>query len=184
VRTWKYGKTLLILNGMYQVSNLGRIRGLDRIIKRNGINYKWKSRIIIGDRKKDYYIRVNLCKEGIYERFLVHRLVAEAFIPNLENKPMVNHKNGIKTDNRLENLELVTAKENTQHAIKNNLRKPQITKKIRQFDRQMNFIKLWSSAREAGTKLKINCSHIYECCQGKLMSAGGYVWRYDNQYLG
>lgn len=72
------------------------------------------------NKRKGYY-QVTLYKAGYKEKFLVHVLVAEAYIPNPLNKPFVNHKNGVKTDNSVENLEWVTHKENMQHAFTNNL---------------------------------------------------------------
>ncbi len=102
--------------GLYQVSNLGRVKkvnhrntGQERILK--------KPITCFG------YERVQLWKDGKPKKFFVHRLVAKAFIPN-PRKKQVNHKNGIKTDNCVENLEWVSAAENTQHAINNNLRHP------------------------------------------------------------
>ncbi len=68
------------------------------------------------------YTTVDLCKDGKIVRKLIHRIVAEAFLPNLENKPQVNHINGIKDDNRLENLEWVTRSENQLHSIRTGLR--------------------------------------------------------------
>lgn len=69
------------------------------------------------DNMKSGYLRVALCKNGNFELVYIHRIVAEAFIPNPENKRVVNHKNGIKTDNGLENLEWCTYQENTDHAF-------------------------------------------------------------------
>ena len=125
------------------------------------------------DIKNGYYY-VNLYKNGTPRHYYVHRLIAEAFIPNPNNKPEINHKNGVKTDNRIANLEYCTAKENVIHAYKTKLNKR--AKQILQYKSQGNFIKSWASMREAETQLKVY--HICDCCKGKRLTAGGYIWRY------
>ena len=97
-------------------------------ISSNGRIYNKRTKRIIGKKPKDSskYIRVNLYKNGKNNYFQLHRLVAEAFIPNPENKPFINHINGIKTDNRVENLEWCTKSENAIHAFKTGLEKPKI----------------------------------------------------------
>lgn len=99
--------------GLYQVSNLGRIKSLyKKVICKNGFR-SCKEKILKNNSYGDYN-RIQIGKKS--KHFLVHRLVAKAFIPNPENKPCVNHINGIKTDNRKENLEWSTYSENTIHA--------------------------------------------------------------------
>jgi hypothetical protein len=102
--------------GVYQVSNLGRVRSLDRqiVYLRRGklITSKHRGRIMKGSYTEGY-LRIQLGKYGL--RDFIHRLVAQAFIPNPENKPEVNHINLIRDDNRVENLEWVTASENVIH---------------------------------------------------------------------
>lgn len=107
--------------GLYQISNKGNIKSF--------ISSKILSPLFANG-----YLQVRLYKNSKSIRQKIHRLVAAAFIPNPANKPQVNHKNGIKTDNRVENLEWVTASENTRHAHKNGL--CPITDKHRQASRQ------------------------------------------------
>lgn len=106
--------------GLYEVSNLGRVRSLTRIAVTysNGGTQVRKGRIRCGTIDKSTgYARLLLCKEAVQKSFNIHRLVAIAFIPNPYNKPQVNHKDGNKANNRVDNLEWCTVKENARHAI-------------------------------------------------------------------
>ena len=118
-------KDILGYEGYYQVSNLGRVRSLDRIIKRrNSSDMIRKGTILRGQPDKDGYLLVGLKFEGREYKAKVHRLVAQAFIPNPENKPFVNHIDGNKDRNDILNLEWVTALENSSHAKSTGLLKP------------------------------------------------------------
>lgn len=103
--------------GFYEISNLGRVRSLDRKIKQGNHFIYWKGRI--KKTRIDYngYPVVTLCKDKYSKTFYLHRLLAEAFIPNPENKPFVDHINTITSDNRLENLRWTTAEENSNNTI-------------------------------------------------------------------
>ena len=108
--------------GIYQVSNLGRIRSLKRTIRGNNNPYIKNGRVL-KTWNFNGYLCANLCLNGANNKVKVHRIVAEAFIENPENKKEVNHINGIRTDNRVENLEWCSHKENIQHAFRTGLRK-------------------------------------------------------------
>ena len=125
---------------------------------------------------KKGYLFVPLMKNHKRHLYKIHRLVAEAFIPNPENKPQVNHKNGVKTDNRVENLEWCTNSENLFHCF-SVLHKG---KKIRHILQILNghvlaeFESLVSAEKITG----IDHSNIAKCCKGKYITAGGFNWKY------
>lgn len=108
--------------GYYEVSSLGNIRSIDRLVKKRGHLVPQYSKYITKTLNYNGYYKVTLCKEGKKFTKRLHRLVALAFIKNPKEKPQVNHKNGIKTDNRVVNLEWVTASENLYHAVKHGLK--------------------------------------------------------------
>ena len=170
--------------GLYQASNLGRIRSVDRykevIIKNQHGEYKrtkfFKSYIL----KQQTYIGykcVQLHINGKYKWEKAHRLVAMAFVPNPENKPQVNHIDGNKINNCVENLEWCNQSYNTKHAYKNNLIK-HYKIEINQYDLEGNYIKTWESVKEIEKKLKIKNSQICRCCKNENLTAGGYHWQY------
>ena len=159
--------------GYYQISNLGRIKSLPR-------NGTIKSeRIIKGAISKNGYLRVCLQKNGIKTNFLVHRLVAEAFIPNPDNLPQVNHKDEDKTNNIYTNLEWCTASYNTNFGTCIERRIKKQSKKILQYTLDGEFVREWESIQECGRN-GFNVGNICYCCQGKYKSSQGYIWKYKN----
>ncbi|WBC28429.1 HNH endonuclease [Rhodobacteraceae phage LS06-2018-MD05] len=188
--------------GLYQISNLGRVKSLKRIVFKCNITKKLKSKILSESVNRLGYPAVILSKKAMHVNKKIHRLVAIAFIPNPENKPCINHINGIKTDYRIENLEWCTHKENSQHAFRTGLNKMPSgkdhfmynkignlhhnygktfnNKPILQYSKDMNFIKEYSSLKEASILTGINKSNISTVCNNYRVSAGGYKWKFKN----
>lgn len=161
--------------GLYQVSNLGRVKSL---------NYRHigKERILKPLKAINGYLFVILYKDGKKDIFRVHRLVAETFIPNPENKPEVNHKSENKTDNRVENIEWIWHKDNCNHGTRNErvskkLTNGKLSKPVLQFTLDGEFVREWPSTQECGRN-----GFIYQkislCCRGKQKSHKGYKWKY------
>lgn len=176
--------------GLYQVSNFGRVKSLLGTKMVHGkLIYINREKILsqtINEKKKPY-LRIGLNKKGKRKSFLVHRLVAEAFIPNLQNKPQVNHKDGDKSNNCVENLEWCTNLENKMHAVQNNLtarlyeeKNPHCTK-INQYNLDGILIKQWECIKTASKKLNISASSISNCCRNINKTAGQFIWRYANE---
>ena len=112
-------KNIKDYEGLYQISNFGRVKSLKRKVKQsNGFEYEIKERVLKLSYHTNGYVGITLNKEG-KKRFLVHRLVAEHFLENEGNLPQVNHKDLDKANNRVENLEWVTKSENQLHYYRN-----------------------------------------------------------------
>lgn len=127
------------------------------------------------------YRNVSLHANGKSATPRVCRVVASAWIPNPNNLPQVNHKDEDKTNDSAENLEWCTAEYNTNYGTGIKRRASKITRSVTQYDLCGNFIKEWSSIKDAANSLGINGSHITRCCQGNLNKTGGYVWKYTNK---
>lgn len=120
------------------------------------------------------YLQVDLYKDGKKGRYKVHRLVAETYIPNPENKPEVNHKSEIKTDNNVDNLEWTTRKENINYGTRNE----RISQKHKKAVYCVELDKVFDSVSDAAAEIGVNVSRISECCSGKQKTSGGYHWKY------
>lgn len=143
----------------YSVSNKGNV-------KNNKTN-----KYITGDKNNIGYRRITTPNK----RYFVHRLVAEMFIPNPDNKPVVNHKDGNKLNNNVENLEWVTRSENDLHAFKLNLREAVNKRKVAKLSKDGVVLEVFNSITEAE---KIYGKNICEVCKGNRKHANGYKWKY------
>lgn len=149
--------------GLYQISNLGRVKSKRKILKP-----------INGE-----YLHVGLSKNGIQTTKLIHRLVAENFIDNPNNLPQVNHKDENKHNNCVNNLEWITFKENMNYGTKQDRESIIKTKyNVLQYDLEGNFIKKWFNLREITKNTNYKKSNIQYCCLGKNKTAYGYIWKY------
>lgn len=160
--------------GLYQISDLGRVKRLEG--KRYDRNQILKERIVKTTYPKNgWYPYLSLCKNGVYKNFHIHRLVAEAFIPNPSNYPCVNHIDGNKQNNDISNLEWCTFQHNNIEAFRLRLNKGTI-KAVLQYDMEGNFIKEWESIVSA--QKVYGYIHISDVCKGRRKTAGGYKWKY------
>ena len=170
---------------LYQVSNYGKVKSLERTRKGGyNSNVKVKEKILNFLINKNGYLYVNLYKNAKSKHKFVHRLVAEAFIPNPNNLPQINHKDENKENNCVDNLEWCTNQYNMNYGtLRKRVIKTQTIKfgkKINQYDLQGNFIKQWNSGREIERNIGIFHQNILACCQGKTKTCGGYIWKYVN----
>ena len=172
---WKY---IDGYDNKYQISNLGRVK-----------SFKLKcEKILTPQINKKGYLCIGLCKNSKIKMTRIHRLIAFYFIPNPENKRCINHKNSIRTDNRIGNLEWATYSENNFHAYnignrigsalgKFGINNPS-SKKIYMFNKNGEHISSYASLAEASLKTNINAGNISMCANGKRKLAGGFIWKY------
>jgi len=167
--------------GLYEVSNLGRVKNL----RKKRINYVWHTETLMKPKNnKDIYHRVELSKNSKRKIIGVHQLVAAAFIINSENKPNINHKNGVRNDNRVENLEWCTQKENIKHAWDTGLSKSkkgayhQSSKAIMVIDKLKNSVISFGSLKLGAKYLGIGHSTICRYVLGQVKNS-----RYTFEYI-
>lgn len=175
--------------GFYKVSNIGNIKSENRSAPTKKGVYRVKERILAFRLGNNGYFACALSFNGIAKKNNVHRLVAEAFIPNPENKPEVNHIDGNKQNNNVSNLEWATRSENGLHAWKNGLNhsanlgmigiKSRLSKRISQYTLDMCFIKTYDAVSDVEREKGISHGNISMCANGIRNHAGGFIWRYE-----
>ena len=179
----------IVYEGLYKVSNLGRILSL---------NYRntGKPGLMNPGERKDDYLRVNLWKNGEYKKCFVHRLVAETFLENPENKPCINHKiegdEGKKinmvifnedgtVDEEKSTIEWATYEENNNYGTRNERVSKALSKPVLQLSLSGDLIKEWESTSEC-ERNGFYSSNVSACCNGKLPHYKGFLWMYADDY--
>lgn len=163
--------------GDYQISNQGRVIS----------NHYKTPKLLSYDVNSSGYRRVILYNSNGKERYFIHRLVCSHFKDNIKNDMCINHIDGIKENNNIDNLEYISYSENAKHAyrlgltihpggIKGALNK--MSKGVKMIDIKNGAVNEYGSIREASRINKLDSSSIAKCCKGKLNLVGGYKWEY------
>ena len=134
----------------------------------------------LAERKVNGYMNVNIYNKGKTKVMSVHRLVAKSFIPNPKNKPNVNHKDGKKTNNHVENLEWTTQKQNIKHALETGLIKPH-KRAVIKYSKDDKFIERFESVDDAARSVKLTRHAIIRACRGIIKVCGGFTWKYEKE---
>lgn len=184
--------------GLYQVSNEGRIKSLQReIVYKDGRKKILKEKILHNFLSDLGYCHVMLSKNGVPKRYKVHRLVAKAFIPNPNNLPIINHKDENPKNNSVENLEWCDQKYNVNYGTmiergrEKQLNRKDLSKEVEQYTLDGILIETFKSASEVERKLpQFKATSITRCCRGGQYLNGkwktinnykGYIWKYKNK---
>lgn len=160
-------KEVNLFGKVYCVSNTGFVKNKHNKFLKPYLSSGGYPYIMVRENNKNHHIRV-------------HRIVANAFIPNPENLPQVNHIDGNKLNNDVSNLEWTSCKKNIQHGFANGLykRKGYTPSKINQYDLAGNLIKTWSKMKEAELKYNVSHTSLRFCCIGRMKTCAGYIWKY------
>lgn len=187
METWK---DIIGFEGLYQASNAGRVKSLERVVSCGKGNRIIKEAIKKPGKNSSGYPVINLFKNSKCYPHTVHSLIARYFIPNPSNFPEVNHKNGIKSDNDINNLEWVTYSMNIKHAYDTGLRKKQapmkgkfgaknhLSKPIAQYDLSGKLIKEWSCSKDVTRETGMNHHVIRSCANGVVKTAYSFIWKF------
>lgn len=168
--------------GKYQISNLGRVKSFPRKGARK------TEHILKPNKNHRGYLIIHLQNNYKRKGVVLHRLVAEAFIPNPNNLPQVDHIDDNKENNKVSNLQWITNYDNMRKSWETGARSLEKSykrgkehpraKKIIQYDKKGNYIKTWDCILEASRVLKINDKNICACAKGKRPTAYNYIWKY------
>lgn len=179
METWK----TILGNEGYEVSDLGNVRAKKRqVVYKDGRVGNFPERLMNPMLTKKGYHKVHLSsnkKEGYRTSKLVHRLVAEMFIPNPLEKPQVNHKDGNKLNNRIDNLEWATNQENHEHKIENNLiPTSHFPKQVGKFTKDGELLETFDSIYSAAKSMNARQWEVSRCVNGERKTFKGFVWKF------
>lgn len=173
-------KDIVDYEGLYQASNFGRVRSLDRTIIRNGYQTTIKGKILAIKHSKAKYCSVCLCKEGIAKYHLLHRKVWEAFNGRIPSGMEINHKDCNPLNCKLDNLEICTPSYNRKYGNREQRIREKRLIKVYQYEGG-ELVGIWDSAVTASKFLGLCRRHICNCCNGKRKVCGGYQWSYTKK---
>lgn len=185
--------------GLYMISSMGRVKSVDRQVRKENYFRTVRENFLKQRLGKHGYVQVTLCKDGRMKTYLIHRLVAKAFIPNPESKPYIDHINTIKTDNRTDNLRWVTRKENGQNPLsrlhRSECQKGEKNCMYGKFGKEHNrsipivqltmdgkYIRGWDCTRQVERELGFRSNNICSVLRKRTNSAHGYKWMYKSDY--
>lgn len=171
-REWKSVKDY---EGIYEVSNLGEVKSLERLDSRGR---RRKEKLLKLQKDGDDYLFIRLSKNGVKKPVRINRLVYSTFVEEIPEGLQVNHIDENKENNRVDNLNLMTSKENNNWATRNARSAAARSKQVEAIDKITGrVIFTFPSTREAGRQ-GFNQSNVAKCCRGEYKSHGGFIWRY------